>query len=489
MKLTIVLTTLIVISAQGLLQVNKIEENSGYGIIRVRKVEIVNSTNTVLHIINPSDILEVVGLIESNVNELDVDNKEILKSEIKIIKSKIKTIMPNTLSRNKRGLINIVGTTYKWLFGVMDNDDREEILEHLRVTDENSHNAIETLNKQISINTHLNESIEIIRKAINNDRINIERSLKDIKTRHNEIARRLLYADQMLKLKSLENKITLIQDNIASAKNNIIHPGVLSVEEIDKFNIDFYKLKLLRMGIMSYHNNSLVIAIKVPTSYILTDLKIITPMPNDKFLEIDETNELVVTLDNVTYSYKENSNLKELQESKNCVCIKNCKLKYNNETVLEVIDDDLIIVKNSFELKLKQKCDEREITLNGNHLINFYNCEISLFNKVFYNEKTTVQDKFFYPSNGFKDASFDEKINFEEIKINQFKNIKEIKELKFHKNVSHYLNVVSLILVIIISVPVLYYIIHSCKKNNSNNMKVEFKLNPDSTETVESGPF
>ena len=117
----------------------------------------------------------------------------------------------------------------------------------------------------------------------------------------------------MLKLKSLENKITQIQENIASAKNNIIHPGVLTPEEIEKFNIDYFKLRLIKMGVMTYTNNSLVIAIKIPIDFFVTDLKLMTPLPNDKFLEIDEESELVVDINNVTYSYEEDLTFTDLK--------------------------------------------------------------------------------------------------------------------------------------------------------------------------------
>lgn len=62
----------------------------------------------------------MINKIGSNIEDLDIDNREILKSEIKTIKSKVKTIMPN-IHRKKRGLINIIGNSYKWLFGILEH--------------------------------------------------------------------------------------------------------------------------------------------------------------------------------------------------------------------------------------------------------------------------------------------------------------------------------------------------------------------------------
>lgn len=71
--------------------------------------------------------------------------------EVQLLKSKIKTITFSTHKRNKRGLINGVGTLYKWLFGTMDDIDRQEIVQHFEIIDTNNHNAINNLNKQIHI--------------------------------------------------------------------------------------------------------------------------------------------------------------------------------------------------------------------------------------------------------------------------------------------------------------------------------------------------
>lgn len=486
----IVLMISLLIAVQGLLQINRIEENSGYTTIQLGKTEITNVTHTVLHIIRPAEILKIIHQIEENIEKIDVDNTEILRIEIKIIKAKIKTIIPSNLNRRKRGIINGVGSIYKWLFGLMDNDDKEEILEHLKYADINGHNAINTLNKQITINTHFNESIEIIKKAIENDRDKIDKTFEEVKRRNNEIVRRLLYTDQMLKLKSLENKITQIQENIASAKNNIIHPGVLTPEEIEKFDIDYFKLKLMKMGIMSYANDSLIIAIKIPIDFFITDLKLITPLPNNKYFEIDERNELIVTVNNITYTYEENLMFSDLKKSKNCIVTKDCKLKYNNATNIEVIDDDIILIKNAVNARLTQNCDNRDIVLNKNYFINFYNCELKILNENFVNRKTVVNEKFIYPTSDLTNVIFEEKIDFQKIKLNQFENIEQIKELVYHKNVSYGINITLILFIIIVIMLYVSYKKYCKNKNNENvNINIELETNPTTShlkETVES---
>lgn len=485
MKIVLLMSLWVLVG--GLLQINRIEDNSGYTIIQVRKVEIANVTNTVLHIVHPMDILNMIEMIGTNVEKIDVDNKEILRKEVSVIKAKIKTIMPFQSNRTKRGLINGVGTVYKWLFGLMDDNDREEILEHLKYAEINEHNVINTINKQVTINSHFNDSLKTLKEIIESDRNKIDKSIEEFWTRNSGTSKKILFLDQMLKLKNLEGKITQIQESIASVKNNIIHPGILTPEEIENFRIDYYKLKLIKMGVMTYRDNSLIIAMKIPTNFLVTDLKLITPLPNDKYLEIDEENELIVTLNNITYKYKENAFSNDFKISKNCVLAKNCKSRFNNVTTIDAIDDDLILIKNANNIKLTQDCDNRNIIMNKNYLINFYNCKLQILNKNLVNKKIVVDEKFSYPNNDLTNVVFNEKIDFEEIKFNQIENIKQIEELIYHKNVSYSINAILILSIIIVFLLIVLYK-KCCKRNENVNVNIELKSNTTRLrDTVESG--
>lgn len=453
-------------AAQGLLQVNPITEELGYTMIKIQEVELINDANTVQHIINPQEMTTMLNQIKNNIDSLDIDNKELLYNVIINIKAKIRSIMP-TYNREKRGLINFIGKAQKWLFGTMDEEDRVEILEHLDVNEKNNYNAIENLNKQISINTHFNNTLNTLKFAILNDRNKITNVLNTIKEENHDIKKHTMYIDQMLKLRYLENKIDQIQDNIASAKNNMIHPGILTAEEIEMFKIDFYKLKLIRMGVLKYKDQSLVIALKIPNSYVKTDLKLITPLPNKYNVEVDISNEYIVEINNDILTFKEDTILKNLKSSENCIFKNNCKFRVNNTTKIEIIDDETILVKNAYKEKLIQNCDDRNITLTKNYLLNFYNCQINLYQETFSNNKTRIEVKYFYPSNNFNFNTTIKLVTFEEINNNNnFENLREIKELKFHKNVSYGINMTLLVIVLVIVILMIFKLKNTKTKIN-----------------------
>lgn len=457
----------------GLLQVNQLSENNGYADIKIRDVEIVNTTNTVIHIIDINELLKTLDILEENINTVDLSNKQVLLDRIQILYDKVRTIIPKQ-GREKRGLINFVGTAQKWLYGTMDDDDRNEILGHLSIIDENNRNLIKTVNKQVIINDSFNKSLINLKDSLEQDRASIKSAFQQIRKSNNEIVRRLLYLDQLSKLNIIENKIEQIQDNIASAKNNFIHPSIFTKKEIEIFNIDFYKLKLLKIGIMTYKDNAIIIAIQIPDMIITTQLRLITPIPNKDHLEIDYPDETIIEINNIILHYEENKILRHLKRSNHCSIRNNCKYSFNNETDVKDIDDETVLLINVRKEYVKQTCDNRNLRLTGNYLLSFNNCNITIANLQFTNKKHVIREKFFYPPSRIINITKHE-LKFDKIILEHTNNIQEINELKVHSKVSYGLNFI--LIIIVISAFVLIYFI--LKKN-----KVTVKLNETQNITI-----
>lgn len=148
---------------------------------------------------------------------------------------------------------------------------------------------------------------------------------------------------------------------------------------------------------------------------------LLIPILNTEFIQIDQENTFVVEIENITYDYKQNSIFKELKSSKSCTIYNNCNFIINNIVSLEEIDDESIIVKNAKNLKLHQNCDNRNIVLNGNSLIQSVNCEIKLLAETFSNEKIEYYDRFYYPTK-LLNQTYKNTINFDYLSIKNFKN-------------------------------------------------------------------
>lgn len=411
-------------------------------------MEIINQTITVLHLIDTNQYYKIIENIELKITNLHIPPNGLIESQIQSLKTKIKAI--SSTHRKKRGLLNIIGSAQKFLFGIMDDEDRNDILTHLNLVSENNHYAIENLNKQIIINDHFQKSINLLQSTIQSDRNTINTAFEDLKMKNNHIAVQVLYADITLKLNYIEDKVNQILNSIASAKNHILHPNILTSDEIMTYNIDFYKLQLIKLDVMYYKDDLLVIALKIPLNSYTTDLRAIFPMPNSNFYEIDDNIEYFVNVDNTTYKFKENTPLKYMDISSSCILIGNCKLRQNKKFQIINVDDETIIIKNAINKKLIQNCDDRKFILNGNYLISYYNCEIQIDNYVYLNKNEMTFDKFNYDTN-INTFTEEFNISFQNIPYeNNYQNIKEIKELKLHKNISYGISFSIIITIIII---------------------------------------
>lgn len=89
----------------------------------------------------------------------DESQRIYVNNEIDALLSKLKMITPG--SRWKRGLINLMGHAYTYLFGTMDSTDEEDITNHFNIVDKNIHNSITELNQQIKINNNFNKTIQL----------------------------------------------------------------------------------------------------------------------------------------------------------------------------------------------------------------------------------------------------------------------------------------------------------------------------------------
>ena len=438
-----------------MMQVQPIEEEKGYIRIKLNQIEIASNTDTILHIINPEEILKLLREFEINMDPLSLEYKSILGAEIKLVKSKVGAIMQQH-SRKRRGLINVVGTIQRWLFGTMDDEDRENILNQMEVIEKNNHNVINTLNNQVIINSQYNTSLNHLKQLLVNDRLQISTVLNETNDRIRLVFERLLFIDLELKIRFIQSRVNQILDNIVSTQNNIIHPSMLTLEELETYKVDFHKLKLLKAGVLRYNEEVLIFAIKIPRDYIVTELELIQSIPNSEFLEIDHVDELVVKVDEVVYKYEKNVILNKLKVSTHCILSGNCKLRFNNQSELIEIDDETILAKNMVQEIVTQTCNKKEVILKGNYLINFNNCSVKIRNQMFKNSKFKISERYFYPS--YKtNNSFVKPLNFEKITIEHIENIKEIKELEYKKNIIQWTTIITSLLSIIIISIILYW--------------------------------
>lgn len=427
------------------LEVNNIDTDSGFAEINLDKTDLVTQTSIIIHIINPDEIINVLNTITDKLENLGLERKTILQTEVNHLINKIKTITPKT-KRIKRGLVNAIGMTSKWLFGTLDEQDRLDIEEHFKILEYNQNNLINNANEQIKINHQFNKTFYNLKTVIENDRTIIENHINKISE---PILQQNLYNDLLFKIQLVKEKIDTIQNNLASARHGIVHPNILTNEEIENYEIDFYKLQYIKLGVAKFEKSSLLFAIKIPRKVKQIQLKIIIPLPNKLGKEIDFIQETVFEYNNLTYQYKPFKTLNELEISKHCIFKQNCKLINNNLTEIIQIDEETIIIKNANNNILNQSCDKRNISLFGNILIHFNNCTLNIIDHYFSNLKDVIYERFYYP-NKQKFENFQNKITFDDIIIKNQINEKNINKLYYQKNMAYGLTTVIIFIILAI---------------------------------------
>ncbi|CAD7078749.1 unnamed protein product [Hermetia illucens] len=439
--------------SQQTLVIEKINSEMGYVEIKTDEIELVSNFDIVLHIIHPKDILDLITKIELTINSIKPNiNKNLATYQIESIKSYIRTLIPH---KSKRGLINLGGTAMNWIFGTMDNDDRRNIEKHLTTIDQNTHNLIQNLNQQIKINNNFNKTLNLIRNAVESDRLAISNKINSITVAEERNFEQNLFLEQMIKLDLIKRQIETIQETISSARTGILFSNILTIEEIRNYDIDFNKLSNIKLGVAKYINDSIVLAIKIPTKTIKLDKKLLIPIATSDGKQIDQEPEYIIELNNKTYYYQEAKSLKELPPSKNCIVKNNCKFIKSAQDELIEIGNDIVILNNMNNVKLNSSCDSRKMILAGNYFINFRNCTLQINDRIFSNKIVKYISKFVILENKYLPQT-NAKLTFEEIVYNQEDNIKEIQELKSHKLINSKLNIPIYVIITIVLISITY---------------------------------
>lgn len=396
--------------------------------------------------------------MHENLNTLHSDQKAYINDQIGVLLSKLKTITPTI--RQKRGLFNFVGNAYKYLFGTMDDTDREDITNHLNTVDSNIHNSITGLNQQIKINNYFNKTIQLIKDTITQNKNDILYHTQGLHRTIKNVLIQNIYLEKLLMLTTIKNHIEHIQSYITTAQNGISDASILTDKEINDYEINISKIMYLRTAIFQ-NNNDLIFIIKVPKTFNTIHVITIVPIPNpDK--EINTEIEEVFEYDNKIYTYRNNKYINEYVLSKHCIINKTCQLIKNENTEILNINDYTIVMKNAKNNKISNNCGSENKTLLGNVIIQYNNCTIEIAGKKFSNNIKTYIDKIILPQ--FNKITFNTTLTLEELKLTSMQNLKEIEEIKYNnKIVTYSVPIIIVVISVLVSAALMYC---HCGRNN-----------------------
>lgn len=508
MTLAILMLLVPLISGQRI-DITPIHNDNGYTIVRFEETKIIDHYNKFLHIVNISKYLEATEAIETSFKSLKTSNSvmeigmTIIEKEIISIKQELycfRNYMKTT--RQKRGLINIWGNGMKLLAGTMDSEDSKEIYSFMENVEKNMKQLTDETNKQVEINNNMIQNFETIRKHIIENDVKMNQFYKNISTLTEDILFKTDKNSLILQLYmyscNLKNEISKIKDNILLSKINLLEHDMFNIDEMRDYNITIEMLPLIKTAVL-LKNNLIIFVVSIP---IFCKEKFynsaIIPIPNLDSMEIEFDitfviiNEMKIYLSNTENLLK--NNLIPFPNK----CIRNllnennvCNYKSNKETSITKINEHTIVTKNLEVIEIDQDCIDQKIVIKNHNIISIENCTVKLKEFEISVKQKTYYETFVIPHFITNTSKIFSNFTLSDLNLRNIENRKYIKYVENNHKVTSSLTFV-LIMLIIITI-LLYF---KCKSKGKASNTIELKINPCSTETVESmgggvtsGPF
>lgn len=481
------------------LEITPIYTNNGYIIQKLEEKLIVDNYVRFVHVINLEEYVKITNVIEANIKSLQLNtvdvNLELLQRELFQLRENINTIIPR---RQKRGLINVWGNSLKFLAGVMDNEDAEEIYAQLNNLDQNSRQITNEINKQLRVNNDLITSVDKIKNHINEQQIKLSEFLTNITTESMNIktlTNEMKYALTILiDISTLNKQVEKIKDNILLSRLEVLAHDILTNEEIQKYNISIEILPYIRSSVL-INRQTILFTISIP---IFTKekyfLALIIPLPNQNQEELllGENNRIITSEQNIFEYTSDVVNKKNLRLH-NSNCIRNlvkennyCNFTINNEKIVEELELGLIVVKNLEVQSIIQNCVNQEITVKGHNLIKYSDCKIQIEHSKFVNklEKFYNEPILSIPVVNMTKKMFN--FTLEKIHLDNIQNRHKINYLEYKSDKNNFLTIIINIalITIIIACIVLYFY---CKTKGTKQ-HITTKIELISNETQKATP-
>lgn len=235
------------------------------------------------HLIHIIDIQAYIDNVHSIENTIELIKPiylaktalETTKSKLKGLRTKLDLLTPR--SRSKRGLVNVLGSTIKFITGNMDYSDAERINKDIEELLANNNRLNTTYNQQMILNSNMIQRFENITNHINAEQATITKSIQDIQERN----RNALNPIQIQQLNQINYNIDILTqhfNNIAEAivlsKLNIIPKLILDPSELTQIHrslnntIDIISpehiYELLELNAY-YNDTNIIFNIQIPT--------------------------------------------------------------------------------------------------------------------------------------------------------------------------------------------------------------------------------
>lgn len=437
--------------------------------------------NNLLHIVKLDNYEQTIDRITDSLNTFQhfdelQDTFNITKIKLLDLKNKFNSIKPSI--RNKRGLINGLGTIIKSITGNMDARDAHHINEEIKNLMTNQSNIKSEVKKQILINNRMVERFETITNHINSQQNAIESYLNRFKkqidnkiTTDREITKHAQYLNQInFNIDILHNHLTNLAEAIVLARLNVISKQILNPEEITEiyYNLENQTVEIKSnehiyelLGLQAYYSNSnIIFNVRIPVlshekysmlhmiPLPLNETRIISTKPYiiQNHIKIQYFDEICPKIEDVYYCKE--SPYQESTSDSTCIA----PLLQNKPAECQVAEgihtSDIIQPENNYillinvpETIVKSSCETKQLQVKGTQLIHFTNCTVEINNVKYLDHISSHWDNIYiHPvtSNFINYSSTIEDLKLKRLKSYHIANKKEIELLQLETEQKDY---------------------------------------------------
>lgn len=454
------------------MEIQNLSDNMGILPMKLGTARTIKAYNNLIHVVR-------LDAYETNINKIansltafdkigDLKNSlTILNVKVTELKAKLQTLMPRL--RNKRGLVNGLGSVIKSITGNMDADDAIHLNKEIEQLTQGQStitgeiNQLTQINNQMSqrfsnITNHINRQQEIIEGYLRYSRNELNNRIKsdEIAIRYTQYLNQVNYNIDLL-----SSHLSNIAEAVVLARLNIISKQILNSDELNEI-YTFFKNKSIEiksdehiyelLGLQAYYNNTnIIFNIQIPQiSEETYSFFHIIPLPinNTKMIiskpfaisnpkNIHHFDEKCPKIEGIYYCRE----ARKYQINPNDTCIANllnnlpaeCSLREVPE-VAEILqpEHNYVLLINIPETTIHTTCEPHQQKLKGTQLIHFENCQLEI-NQIIYesNENIYWEDVHIFPSllQQINVSSIIKSPNIQKLQDHQLKNMRLINTL------------------------------------------------------------
>lgn len=452
--------------------------------------------NNLIHIIDVADIRNSLNQMYHNIFETEFNetksfyNLKNLKQQYTNLDHKIESIEIQHY-RNKRGLIDGLGTVFKKITGNMDNDDAIEINNQIETLKNNQLLITDRMTGQHQLNAQMIERFDNITKFINCEQAKLKllaSAMQSFPTVEQQLFQSQFYFSLQSQLQYLDNHVSDIISSISLAKLGIISKHILTKKELTivhdslskQVNIlnDEHLYELLELR--AYYNDSNILFVVMIPQFTNETFQTIKLRPIPENHQIIKPKSSYILYNPNKYQFLEKS-CNRIEQSLICPPTKlqtptsntceikilenkpaNCTLHRTMENdFIEEIEDNHIIVITSIKLNITNNCGKNITNFVGRLHVILSQCQANINGITYGNLHTSVDniklEQIIYNTVNITNIATD--INLENLQMKHLENTQELNLLKYQQ-IAHIS--ISFIIIIVVLIFILIFFIYKC---------------------------